>query len=269
MDIHLLVEENFHVALTLISSNLYHIADEKSEIWFHNEHEYDLFYIHLNEYINTKFISPLNNKTKVSLFDLTLQFFNGYTDSEYFKKFVRQGQLFKDFLYKERNYKKYISPYELEIKTSFAELINIQANYSKHSFYHLSKMKEKLKRIFKTNGLENIPDKEYNEHLQYFKEWVLDDRLSFNQAKIVEETGTYFLELYDLFHCDENIKIKMAINDFISKHGRLAKWDIVTPDNMSKAERFHWDIKGLSCWRFERNRLTDHIPKTDAHLTED
>jgi hypothetical protein len=134
MDTHLLIEENFHVALTLLSSNLYHITDDKAEIWFHNDNAYDLFYIHLNEYIKTEFVSPLDNKTKISLFDLTLQHFNNYNDCEYFKSFIERGKLFKEFLFQTRTYQKYISPHELTITTSLAELINIQANYIKHSF---------------------------------------------------------------------------------------------------------------------------------------
>ena len=268
MDTHLLIEENFHVALTLLSSNLYHITEDKTEIWFHNDNAYDLFYIHLNEYIKTEFISPLDNKTKISLFDLTLQYFDTYYDCEYFEPFIKRGKLFKEFLFQTRTYQKYISPHELTITTSLAELINIQANYIKHSFYHLTKMKGKLKKMFKANGLENIPDEEYNEHLEYFKEAVLDDRLAFNQTKIVEEVGLYFLELYNLLHCDENIRIRMAINDFILKNGRQAKWVIHPPENMTKGELFHWDIKGLSCWRVDKNRLTDLIPKTAPYLIE-
>lgn len=268
MNTHLLIEENFHVALTLLSSNLYHITDDKSEIWFHDDNAYDLFYIHLNEYIKTEFISPIDNKTKVSLFDLTLQFFDGYNDCEYFKNFIQRGNLFKNFLIQTRSYEKYISPYELTITTSFAELINIQANYIKHSFYHLTQMKGKLRKMFKANGIDNISDEQYNEHLQYFKEAILDDRLSFNSTKIVEEVGLYFQELYNLLHCDENIRIRIAINDFIIKNGRLAKWNIEPPENMTKGELFHWDMKGLSCWRFDKNRLTDCIPKTAHYLIE-
>ena len=270
MDTHLLIEENFHVALTLLSSNLYHITDDKSEIRCHDANAYDLFYIHLNEYIKTEFVSPLDNRTKVTLFDLTLQFFDGYNDCEYFQNFNQRGKLLKDFLVQTRKYEKYISPYELTITTSLAELINIQANYTKHNFYHLTKMKAKLKKMFEANGIDtdNISDEQYNEHLQYFKEAVLDDRLSFNQTKIVEEVGLYFLELYNLLNCDENIRIRMAINDFISKNGRLTRWNIEPPENMTKGELFHWDIKGLPCWRFDKTRLTDYIPKTTHYLIE-
>ena len=118
------------------------------------------------------------------------------------------------------------------------------------------------------NDIENIPDEDYNEHLHYFKEAVLDDRLSFNQTKIVEEVGCYFLELYNLLHCDENIRIRVAINDFILRNGRLAKWNINPPENMTKGELLHWEIKGLSCWRFDQSRLTDFIPKTATYLIE-
>ncbi|GEO08297.1 hypothetical protein [Segetibacter aerophilus] len=90
-------------------------------------------------------------------------------------------------------------------------------------------MKEKLKRMFKVNGIENIAESDYNDHLQYFKEAVLDDRLNFNQTKIVEEVGKFFLALYNLFHCDDNIRISIAIEDFIHKHGRTSNWNIEPP----------------------------------------
>ncbi|MGI8635646.1 MAG: hypothetical protein ACR2KZ_09610, partial [Segetibacter sp.] len=266
MDIRLLIEENFHAGLTLISSNLYHITENKSEIWFHDENCYNLFFIHLNEYVNTEFISPLDNKSKHSLFELTMEFPKSYCDNDYFKKFVSAGNSFKDFLDGRRIYDKYISPYEIKIETSFAELINIQANYIKHSLYHLSKMKNKLKRMFKINGIENIPDDDYNEHLQYFKEAVLDDRLNFNQTKIVEEVGKYFLALYNLVHSDDNIRIRLAIDDWILQNGRTSKWNIEQPKDMTDGELFHWEIKGLSCWRFDKTRLTDLIPTTAHYL---
>lgn len=268
MNTKLLIEENFHVGLTLISGNLYHITQNKSEIWFHNDNAYNLFYIHLNEYLKTQFTSPLDNKTRVSLFELTIQFCEQYNDNDYFKKFITQAIAFKSFLNKKRIYEKYISPYEMKIETDFAELINIQANYIKHGLYNLNQMKDKLRRIFKVNGVENVSDESYNEHLQYFKEAVLDDRLNFNQTKIVEEVGKFFLALYDLTHSDDNIRIRMVINDFIRKNGRSVRRNILPPENMTAGELFHWEIKGLNCWRFDKTRLTDFIPKTASYLIE-
>lgn len=124
--------------------------------------------------------------------------------------------------------------------------------------------------MFKMNGIENIPEEEFNEHLQYFKEYVLDDRLTYNQTKIVEEVGTYFLALYDLLHCDERLRIRMVVNEFILKNGRTASWkNMIPPDGMTEGEQFYWQIKGLTCWSFDRNRLTDCIPKTPWYYSED
>ena len=267
MDVQLLLEENFHIGLTLISNNLYRIVDDKSEVQFHDENAYNLFYIHLNEYINTEFRSPLDNRTNISLLDLTIQFFDEY-HSQHFKEFAQSARDFKMFLFKKRIYKYYISPFDIDMEISFAELINFQANYSKHSFYHLKRMKEKLMRIFESNHVLSFATENYNEHLQYFKEAVLDDRLCFNGTKIVEEIGKFFLAFYSLMHCNEFIRIRITIQDFIRKNGQLAIRKIMAPENMSNEESFFWQVKFLSCWRFEKSRLTDLLPVTSTYLTE-
>ncbi len=267
MDVQLFIEENFHVGLTLIDSNLYRIADDKSQIQFHDENAYELFYIHLNEYINTEFRSPLNYQANITLLDLTIQFFKGY-NSQHFVEFINVAKHFKEFLFKKRAYKYYISPYDIKLETSLAELINIQANYSKHSFYHLKRMKDKLRRIFQSNNIQSFESEDYNDHLSYFKEAVLDDRLCFNGTKIVEEIGKYFLAFHALMFCDDTIRIRIAIQDCLRKPGQVGFRNIVPPENMTDEELFFWEVKFLSYWRFDSSRLSDLIPITSAYLTE-
>lgn len=267
MDNRLFIEENFHVGLTLIHSDLYRIAGDKSQIQFHDENAYNLFYIHLNEYINTEFPSPRDHKTKVSLLDLTIQFFDQY-ESLHFKAFVKKAKAFREFLFRPRSYDYYISPYDIKLETTLSELINFQANYVKHSFYHLTRIKGKLKRIFEKNNISNFESENYDEHLSYFKEAVLDDRLCFNATKIVEEIGKYFTAFYELMYCDDTIRIRMAIEQCIREHGQMGIRNIIPPENMTDEELFFWEVKWVSSWRFKSERLTDLIPVTSPYLTE-
>lgn len=265
MDLRLLIEQQNKIALTLISPLLYSLTDDKSVAYFHDEEKSDLFFIHLNEYLNTKFKSPLTND-KVSVFQLVINVFQQYNYNESFMKFLIEAEIFRDFFFKKRYYKYYISPYVLTFEISFAELINFQSNYSKHSFYHLNDIKNKLKAFFKDNNVENYENEDYNEHLKYFKEAVLDDRLNFNQTKMLEVLGNFFLSYWDLINSKDNKRVKEAIWDFVNKHGRLAKWDIKKPDNMSEIELFYWEIKGIN--GFKRERISDYIPETDKFLIE-
>lgn len=266
MDLRLLIQQHNSITLTLISPLLYSLTEDKSIVYFHDEERSDLFFIHLNEYLNTKFKSPLENNEKVSVFQLLVDVCKPFNDNENFKRFLKEAEKTQDFFFKKRYYKYYISPYDLDFEISFSELINFQSNYSKHSFYHLSIIKNKLKRFFKANNVENYENEDYNEHLSYFKEAVLDDRLKYNQTMMLEVLGNLFLSYWDLINSEDNRRIKDAIWEFINKHGRLAKWNIEKPDNMSEVEKFHWEIKGIST--FKRERLSDYIPKTDKFLIE-
>lgn len=266
MDVNLLIQEYSSVSLTLVSSALYELTDDKSMLYFHDEQKSDLFFIYLNEFLKTEFTSPLNGVKKVSLFTLMEDFCLQYKHHGDFQRFLKVIDETKDFFFKKRYYKYYISPYDIDFEISFAELINIQSNYSKHSFYHLSKMKEKLKKHFKKNNIPNYEQEDYNEHLAYFKEAVLDDRLNFNQTHIVEQLGNLFLSYWDLLNSSHQFKIEQLIRDHIREKGRLAKWDMNKPDDLDDVEEFFWTIKGRS--RFKRTRLSNLVPSTCTSLIE-
>lgn len=266
MDVNLLIKEYTSFSLTLLSPALYELRDDKSMLYFHDQEKSDLFFIYLNEFINTQFPSPIDEKKKVSLFTLMEDYCTEYQQNEDFSKFLGVIHETRKFFFRKRFYKYYISPYDIDFEVSFAELINIQSNYSKHSYYRLTKMKEKIKKHFKKNNIPNYEQEDYNEHLAYFKEAVLDDRLNFNQIHIVEHLGKLFLAYWDLLNAKHQYRIEKIINEHIKEKGILAKWDIRKPNNFDNVEEFFWTIKGRL--RFDRNRISDLIPNTLTPLIE-
>jgi len=268
MDIRLLFEQYKKFSLTIISPFLFELTDNNSVLFFHDQERNDLFFIRLNEFLNTSFKSPLNQNKNVSLFTLMEDFCSQpqYIQNEDFNNFIQVIEETKEYFFKKRFYKYYISPHDIVFEISFAELINFQSNYSKHSYYHLSTIKKKLKKHFKRNNIKNYEDEDYNEHLEYFKEAVIDDRLNFNQTNIVEKLGKLFLAYWDLLNSNHQSRILDSINDFIDKNGRLAIRKIDKPQNLNDVEEFFWTIKGIP--KVSRNRLSDYIPKTWSPLIE-
>ena len=266
MDIRLLIEQQNSIALTLISPLLYELTDDESIAFFHDEERSDLFFIHLNEYLNSRFNSPLDNDKQVSVFELLIDVCYLYQGNESFDNLKREADRVSDFFFKKRYYRYYLPPYTVDIDLSLAELINFQANISKHSFYHLTIIKKKLRQIFEANNIENAPHEDYNEHLRYFKEAVLEDRLNFNQTKMLELLGNFFLAYWDLINSNDNLRIKSAISDFVKKNGRTAIRNIDKPEHMTEVEKFHWEIKSLNFSK--RERLEKYIPQTNQFLIE-
>jgi len=266
MDYRFLINQHNSIALTLISPVLYEISGEKIA-YLHSEEHHNLFFIHLNEYLNTTFNSPFNNDKQVSVFTLIIDLAEKFKGNESFDNFFKEGKKLQEYFFKNRYYRYYISPYEIDFEISFAELIRFQANYSKHSLYHLDIMKKNLKKVFEKNQVPNFENEDYNDHLEYFKECVLDDRLNFNTTHFIEKLGNFFLAYYDLINSNDNIRIRKAIQDFIEKNGKpLTKWNVPHPENMTEVEKFHWEIKFIT--RFDRERLEKFIPKTSKYLIE-
>jgi len=265
IDIRLLIEQYTSFSLILINPSLYELTEDKKMIYFHDDERSDLFFIRLNEFINTQFPSPIDGK-KISLFELMEEFCLGYQKYDDFNKFLKSIQKTKEFLFKKRFYKYYISPFDIDFEISLAELINFQSNYSKHSYYHLTGIIKKLKKHFENNKIPNFENQDYNEHLSTFKEAVLDDRLNFNQTHIVEHLGELFLSYWDLLNSKHQSRINEIINNHIKKNGQLSKWDFSKPDNLSEIEEFFWLIKGRL--RFDRNRISDFVPDTWHPLIE-
>jgi hypothetical protein len=58
----------------------------------------------------------------------------------------------------------------------------------------------------------------------------------------------------------------LIIREHIAKKGRLAMWDFEKPEKLNDIEEFFWLIKGRL--RFDRNRISDLIPKTWEPLKE-
>lgn len=266
MDLRLLIEQHNSIALTLISPTLYELRGEEMAV-LHTDEHHDLFFIHLNEYLNTKFNSPLDNTKLVSVFTLMIDVAEKYAGSESFDNFLEEAKHLQDYFFKKRYYRYYISPHEIDFEISFAELIWFQGNYSKHSLYHLNVIKKKLKNIFEKNKIPNFEREDYNDHLQYVKEFVLDDRLNFNTTHFIEKLGTFFLTYSDLINSPENVRIRHAIYDCLEEYGRPLKgWKVQPPENMSEVEKFYWEIRFVS--KFDRNRLETFIPKTMKYLIE-
>lgn len=266
MDLQLLISQFNSIALTLISPTLYGLTDDRDTAYFHTEIHSNWFFVQLNEFLNTRFNSPLDNDQRVSVFQLTIDVLSEYSDNVYFEEFLNQAGQVKKFFFETRYYRYYISPFEISLSLSLADLINYHANYSKHSLYHLNIIKKNLLEIFKQNNIPNHEQEDYNDHLVYFKEAVLDDRLNYNQTRMIEVLGNFFLSYWWLINSPERDRIDLAIRRFTEEHGRSAKWDLKMPENMNKTERFFWDIKGLSFCK--RDRLEENIPETNKYLIE-
>lgn len=266
MDYRFLIEQHNSIALTLNSSLLYKIIDDEIA-YMHSEEHHDLFFIHLNEYLNTKFNSPLDNSKMVSVFTLMIDMAEKYAGNESFDNFLKEAKELQDYFFKPRYYRYYISPHEIDFEISFAQLIWFQGNYSKHSLYHLNVIKKNLRNIFEKNNVPNFEHEDYNDHLQNVKEAVLDDRLNFNTTHFIERLGKFFLVYHDLLNSEDNERIRLAIYDCLEQHGRpLQGWKVQPPENMSEVEKFHWEIRFNT--RFDRNRLEKFIPKTSKYLIE-
>lgn len=266
MDVRLLFDQYTKFSLSIISPSLFELTNDKSVIYFHDEEKSDLFFIRLNEFLNTSFTSPYDKKSKTTLFKLMEQFCIQYKEIDDFNKFLQTIKETEKYFFKKRFYKYYISPYDIDFEISFAELINFQSNYSKHSYYHLNIIQDKLKKHFKKNNIPDFENEDYNEHLTYFKEAVLDDRLNFNQTHIVEKLVELFLSYWEILHSNHQNRILDLIYDFIKKNGRLVQWKIDKPNNLTEIEEFYWSIKGIN--KFPKNRLLDYLPNTWKPLIE-
>jgi hypothetical protein len=267
MDTRLLFSQYTSFALTLICPRLFEPTECKSIVYFHDEERSDLFFIRLNEFLNTTFISPLDSKNKTSIFNLMEEFCMQYNQIDDFKNFLSIISETKEFFFKKRFYNYYISPHEIDFEISFAELIHFQSNYSKHSYYHLDYIKKKLKNHFKKNNIPDYEKEDYNEHLSYFKEAVLDDRLNFNQTHMIEKLGKLFLSYWDLLNSKHQSRILNLIREFKVKNGIFVQYKIDKPNDLNDAEEFFWEIKGLT--KFDRTRISNLIPKTWNSLIEE
>lgn len=62
MDTRLLIKEFTSFSLSMISPSLYTLTDDKSMLYFHDSERSDLFFVYLNEFLNTQFPSPIDRK---------------------------------------------------------------------------------------------------------------------------------------------------------------------------------------------------------------
>lgn len=74
-----------------------------------------------------------------------------------------------------------------------------------------------LKSIFKNNKVKNFENEDYSEHLEYFKEAVLEDRLDFNSTMILQVLGEFFLAYWELIHT-KNKKVERTMSKFLESH---------------------------------------------------
>lgn len=266
MDYRFLFDQYSSFSLTLITPTLYEVTDDKSMVYFHDEDKSDLFFIRLNEFLNTEFTSPISSPKKVSIFELMYETCEQFNEVIEFQRFLENINIARDYFSKKRYYRYYISPHDIDFEISFKELINIQANYSKHSFYHLNKMKEKIKKHFKENDIPNYENEDYNEHLSYFKEAVLDDRLNFNSTHFVEILGELFVSYWTLINSKYAMRIRHLRNEYKLANGIEEIWKMQKPNDLNEIESFFWSIKG--CFNYDLERLLKYIPKTWEPLIE-
>jgi len=266
MDYRFLFDQYSSISLSLITPTLYEVTDDKSMVYFHDEDKSDLFFIRLNEFLSTEFTSPISNPRKVTVFELMYETCHLYSHIPEFQIFSKEIEATREYFSKKRYYRYYISPHDIDFEISFKELINIQANYSKHSFYHLNKMKAKIKRHFKKNEIPNYENEDYNDHLSYFKEAVLDDRLNFNTTHIIEILGKLFIPYWTLMNSKYAMQIRRIRNEYKLKHGQEKMWKMAKPNNLDEVGDFFWSIKGS--FNFELQRLLKYIPNTWEPLIE-
>lgn len=266
MDYRFLFDQYSSFSLTLITPTLYEVRGDKSEIYFHDEDKSDLFFIRLNEFLNAEFTSPISSPKKVSVFELMYETCEQFNEVDEFQRFLENIQIVRDYFSKKRFYRYYISPHDIDFEISFKELINIQANYSKHSFYHLEEMKKKIKKHFKKNDIPNYENEDYNEHLSYFKEAVLDDRLNFNSTHIVEILGKLFVSYWTLINSKYAMRIRHLMNEYKLVNGIKELGKMQKPNGLNKSESFFWSIRG--CPNYDLERLLKYIPKTLEKLIE-
>ncbi len=261
----ILFRENQSVMLTMLHKDLYRITDDKSVIMFHDHNCHKLFFIYLHDYISAKFKDPTIQKSDISLFDLTLKFCGKYQKNEYFKKIIKTGNTLKKFLSKEKTYYKiYIPPHTIDLKTSLLELINFAGNEAKHSYFRLSQLKQKMHKFFEANHISICEDKEYYDHLEYFMENVVEDKLNYHQTKIVELLGNYFLAINVMLNSKYCSRVRKIRNDAIKKHKLGEPLDIKKPNDLLNIEEFYWKIMWVG--GVENKRLTELIPKTSPYL---
>lgn len=120
MDYKLLINQHNSIVLTLISPVLYEIKGEDIA-YLHSDEHHDLFFIHLNEYLNTTFNSPLENDKQVSVFTLMIALAEKYKGNESFDNFLLAAMRLKDYFFKNRYYRYLIS---LKCTTKFLQRLS-------------------------------------------------------------------------------------------------------------------------------------------------
>jgi hypothetical protein len=262
----ILFSENVSIMLNLLHKDLYSLpGDSKSTLLFHDHNCHKLFFIYLHDYLSAEFNHPENNKSKISLFKLTMEFCRKYQNDKYFKKVVEEGELLDKFLKRERIYKKtYLPPHILDIKTNLYELISFAGNEAKHSYFRLNTLKEKLRNFFKKNNIPEFDDKNYYEHLEYFMEYVIGDRLNYHQTKVVELVGKYFLAINRMLNSKNCQRVRSARNEAMRTSVPGQMLNIEKPNNLTEVEEFYWKIKWVGGVKDER--LISLIPETSPYL---
>lgn len=125
MDFKKLINEHTSMVLNLIDSKLYSVCEGGEQIFFHDDERYDLFFIRLNEYLNVKFVSPIDGKN-TTLFTLMINVCKPFRRNKNFNDFLKAAEKANDFFFKTRYYKYYLSPYPIKIDTTLAQLIEFQ-----------------------------------------------------------------------------------------------------------------------------------------------
>ncbi len=259
----ILFRENISMMLSLISEDLYWIAENKSMILFHDDNSHKLFFIYLHDYLRAQCKNPEDWKSDIPpLFELTKTICKKFKDDTYFTDILEKWTALESFLSKERIYTNiYISPHELTVKTNLFELICFAGNDGKHNYFRLSWLQDKLCWLFERNNIkiDRNDSKVLYDHLEYFMEALVENKLNYHQTKIIELLWKYFLAINRML----NSETQKKMNSIMWENHKKGNFTF-QPSNLSPLEEFYWDIRQIS--GIPDKRLIDLIPETDSYL---
>lgn len=194
VDIDLLVRENVDAMLTLIGPQLYTVKQDM--IVFRDQNTFQLFFIHLNEYLNSEFQHPLSGN-KVSLLELTVDVFaSAFEDSELLRVFLVKSADLTSFLSKQRTYDDvYLDGLNRTVTTDLYELINFHANASKHNYYRIKRLRMKIAKMI---GSLSADGDSVVDSLESYMEFVVENKLLYHSSFLIELLGNYFVAMRTL-----------------------------------------------------------------------
>lgn len=281
MDEEILFRENIDVALSLINEDLYRVVN-KSLVLFHDNNCFKLFFIYFHDYSSSEFSHPSNSKRKTSLLDLTLEFCGKYKKDKCFNKILKDGNILLKFLSKKRKYPNIsfkqsinsVGSRSVDFEMSISEMITFFCNYSKHSYFRLSKLKKKMGKYLNLKDLNLVSEEDYYNQLEYFIRYFIVGKLNYHQTKVVELAGNYFLSINNMMNSEHHNKFMDIIKGHMMKalmeNDSKGAVDLnkpklpLKPNNLSEIEELFWKIMWVE--RIKDPKFVNLIPSTDPYL---